>query len=85
MTNRYDRSIRFFGHEGQERLATASVVVVGVGGLGTHVVQQLALLGVGKLTMVDDEELEESNRNRYVTARSTDPIPGSFKAHLAIN
>ena len=82
MTNRYDRSIRFFGHEGQERLATASVVVVGVGGLGTHVVQQLALLGVGKLTMVDDEELEESNRNRYVTARSTDPIPGSFKAHL---
>ena len=48
-TERYDRNIRFFGKKGQDRLAAASVAVVGVGGLGTHVVQQLALLGVGRL------------------------------------
>ena len=72
----------FFGRDGQERLAAASVVVVGVGGLGTHVVQQLALLGVSKIILVDDEELDETNRNRYVTARQCDPIPGSPKVDL---
>ena len=82
MTGRYDRNIRFFGREGQEHLAATSIVVVGVGGLGTHVVQQLALLGVRKLILVDDEELDETNRNRYVTARHNDLIPGSLKVDL---
>ena len=37
MTDRFDRNVMFFGREGQERLTAASIVVVGVGGLGTHV------------------------------------------------
>ena len=82
MNDRYDRNVMFFGRDGQERLAAASVVVVGIGGLGTHVVQQLALLGVGKIILVDGEDLDESNRNRYVTARHHDPIPGSPKVDL---
>ncbi len=81
--NRFDRSIRFFGHEGQQRLQATRVGVVGVGGLGTHVVQQLALLGVGTLVIVDPEELEDTNRNRYVSARHDDPIPGSLKVDMA--
>ena len=63
--NRYDRSIRFFAQEGQDRLAATTVAVVGIGGLGT-VVQQLAPLGVGQLFLIDHEELEDTNRNRYV-------------------
>ena len=59
-TDRYDRNIRFFGQEGQDRLAACSVAVVGVGGLGTHVVQQLALLGIGKLALIDKGELKET-------------------------
>ena len=47
--DRFDRNIRFFGSEGQDRLARSSVAIVGIGGLGTHVVQQLALLGIGHL------------------------------------
>ena len=65
-TDRYDRNIRFFGKEGQDRLAACSVAVVGVGGLGTHVVQQLALLGIGQLALIDKGELKENSRNRYI-------------------
>ena len=81
-TERYDRNIRFFGKEGQVRLGAASVVVVGVGGLGTHLVQQLALLGVGRLGLVDKGELKESSRNRYIGARHDDPVPGSPKVFI---
>lgn len=76
---RYDRNILFFGEEGQQRLSVASVAVVGVGGLGTHVVQQLALLGVGHLTLIDSEDLDDTNRNRYIGVRYDDTIPGSPK------
>jgi len=79
---RFDRNIRFFGKEGQDRLAASHVAVVGVGGLGTHVVQQLALLGVGHLTLIDKQELDGTNLNRYVGARHDDPIPGTPKVDI---
>ena len=79
---RDDRNVRFFGQIGQDRLAAASVAVVGVGGLGTHVVQQLALLGVGRLVLIDPEQVEETNRNRYVGLRHSDPVPGLPKVTL---
>jgi ThiF family len=82
MTDRFDRNIRFFGKEGQARLRAARVAVVGIGGVGTHVVQQLALLGVGDLFLIDDEELDETNRNRYVGVRHDDPIPGTPKVDI---
>src|SRR5256712_71146 len=80
--SRFDRQESFFGKAGQEKLRHASVAIVGVGGLGTHVAQQLALLGIGKLALIDHEELSETNRNRYVSARHDDPIPGSPKVLL---
>ena len=79
---RYDRNARFFGQSGQDALAAANVAVVGVGGLGTHVVQQLALLGVGSLVLIDSEEVEETNRNRYVGLRQDDPVPGLLKVDI---
>jgi molybdopterin/thiamine biosynthesis adenylyltransferase len=78
-----DRSIRFFGEDGQEKLRNASVTVIGVGGIGRHVVQQLAFLGVGSIAVVDAEELAETNRNRYVTSQCLDPIPGTAKVEIA--
>lgn len=78
----FDRNIRFFGVAGQERLLGTTVAVVGVGGLGTHVVQQLSLSGVGGLSLIDHEELSESNRNRYIGVRHDDPVPGSPKVLL---
>jgi tRNA A37 threonylcarbamoyladenosine dehydratase len=84
MTNdRFDRQVRFFGREGQERLATARVAIVGVGGLGSHVGQQVALLGVGTIMPVDAQELDLTNRNRLVGAREDDPITGTRKVDIA--
>jgi len=72
--DRFDRQRRFFGSEGQARLRSARVVIVGLGGLGSHVVQQLAYLGVGRLVLVDPDILEETNRNRLVGAWASDPL-----------
>lgn len=79
---RFARQVALFGNAGQKKLRQTSVAVVGVGGLGTHVVQLLALLGVGKLALIDSEELETTNRNRYIGAYYYDPIPGSRKVIL---
>ena len=80
---RFDRNIRLFGEEGQECLRESRVVVVGVGGLGSHVVAQLALLGVGNIDTIDFQELSLSNRNRYIGAWQSDSIPGSPKVEIA--
>lgn len=69
---KYDRQIRFFGGKGQKKLQGIKVSVVGVGGLGTHVVQQLAYLGINTFYLIDDELLDDTNMNRYVGARPYD-------------
>ncbi len=38
---------------------------------------------MGKFTLIDDEELDVTNKNRYVTAFAADPVPGSAKVNLA--
>lgn len=78
---RFDRNIRFFGAEGQAKLGALHVGVVGVGGLGMHVVQQLSLLGIGTLTVIDHEALGETNLNRYVGAFG--PDVGTPKVEIA--
>ncbi len=83
MNDRFDRQIRFFGKEGQERLAAARVAVVGVGGLGSHVVQQLAFLGVRAIAPIDAKELGPTSRNRLVGMSEGDPIPGTRKVDIA--
>jgi molybdopterin-synthase adenylyltransferase len=80
---RFARSIALFGSEGQQRLRAASAAVVGAGGLGSFVLMELALLGLGRLFPIDDEDLSNSNRNRYVGAWHDDPAPGSAKVNLA--
>jgi len=49
MLKRYDRNIRLFGKEGQDALRRLKVTVIGAGGLGTQVIQQLAHLGIGSM------------------------------------
>lgn len=82
MATRFQRNEELFGEEGQSRLRGTSCAIVGVGGLGTHVIQQLALLGVRQLILIDSEELDVTNRNRYIGSRHDDPIPGSLKVDL---
>jgi molybdopterin-synthase adenylyltransferase len=82
MDSRYDRSVRFFGQEGQQRLRGTSAAIVGIGGVGGHVAQQLALLGLRSIGLIDAEELDDTNRNRYPTARAQDKVPGTPKVDL---
>lgn len=50
----------------QDRLSTATVLVAGVGALGNEVAKNLALLGVGRLVLVDFDRVEPSNLSRAV-------------------
>jgi molybdopterin/thiamine biosynthesis adenylyltransferase len=81
--DRFERSIRFFGLEGQKKLSRTRCAVVGVGGVGMHVVQQLALYGVGRISPIDSEELATTDKNRNVAARHDDAVPGYRKVDLA--
>lgn len=81
--NRFDRNIRFFGEEGQDRLRATTAAVIGVGGLGTHVVQQFTHLGLRRLVLIDDEFQEETNKNRNVGSYATDPDSKILKVDVA--
>lgn len=63
---RYIRNRKTITTEGQLRLCSASVVVVGCGGLGGYVLELLARLGVGRLRAVDPDCFEEHNLNRQL-------------------
>jgi molybdopterin/thiamine biosynthesis adenylyltransferase len=75
----YSRQRLLLGEEGQRLLSASTVGVIGLGGGGSHVVQQLALLGVGKLVLVDDDAVEEVNRHRLVGAVPADAAHGTLK------
>ncbi|MBK9517329.1 MAG: ThiF family adenylyltransferase [Anaeromyxobacter sp.] len=54
--------------EGVARLQAAHVVVLGLGGVGSYAAEALARAGVGRLTLVDGERIDETNVNRQLHA-----------------
>ncbi len=65
---RYSRQIRLplVGEEGQSAIRDASVLIVGMGGLGSPVALYLAAAGVGTLTIADFDVVDESNLQRQI-------------------
>ncbi|HAM63342.1 MAG: molybdopterin biosynthesis protein MoeB [Firmicutes bacterium GWF2_51_9] len=66
MADRYDRNKSSINHEEQEKLKTFCVAVVGLGGLGGYIADQLARVGVGKLILIDGDVFDETNLNRQL-------------------
>ncbi|MCP2223741.1 HesA/MoeB/ThiF family protein [Bradyrhizobium elkanii] len=64
----YDRQIRAFGSDGQAKLERLRIAVVGAGGTGSVVTQQLAHLGVRNFLLIDPDSVERTNLNRTVGA-----------------
>ena len=64
----YDRQVRLLSESGQALLRNTKVGVIGVGGVGSWVVANLAHLGVGEIVVADPDRIEASNLSRVLGA-----------------
>ena len=65
---RFDRFARLTGDEGMERLMNSFVIVFGLGGVGSYAAEALCRSGVGKLRIVDFDDVCVTNTNRQLHA-----------------
>lgn len=63
-----ERTERLIGAQGVDALGAARVLLFGLGGVGSYVAEALARAGIGALTLVDKDIVEESNVNRQLIA-----------------
>ena len=74
---RYSRHIVLpeIGTEGQQKMKTAGVAIVGAGGLGSPAALYLAGAGVGAITIIDSDAVDVTNLQRQIMHRSADAGP----------
>lgn len=65
----------------QDRLSNATIMVVGAGAIGNELIKNLALLGIGKILIIDMDSIEHTNLTRSVLFRAKDV--GRYKAEVA--
>ncbi|HEY3134742.1 MAG TPA: ThiF family adenylyltransferase [Blastocatellia bacterium] len=82
---RYSRQMLFdgIGRQGQDRLAQSKAVIIGCGALGAVQAETLARAGVGHLTLVDRDFVEESNLQRQIMFEESDALARLPKAVAA--
>lgn len=78
---KFSRSVPLLGLEGIEKLKSSTVAVFGVGGVGGYAVEALARAGVGKLILVDGDDVAKTNINRQIIALTS--TLGQNKAEVA--
>ncbi|MBM3910154.1 MAG: ThiF family adenylyltransferase [Thaumarchaeota archaeon] len=66
--SKFDRQVSAFGTSGQIKIKQLKVAIVGLGGIGSHIVQQLAYLGVRDFVIIDFDKVTKNNLNRLVGA-----------------
>jgi tRNA threonylcarbamoyladenosine dehydratase len=75
MTDWLTRTELILGEEGLQRLKTANVLVVGLGGVGAYAAEMICRAGVGTMTIVDGDAIHPTNRNRQLPAlKSTEGL-----------
>ena len=80
MINEFSRTELLIGEEGLQRLKDATVMVLGVGGVGSHCIEALARSGVGTLVLVDNDKVSVTNINRQSIAYQS--TVGEYKTKL---
>ena len=68
MNERYSRTLKLIGEEGLSHLKNSSVLIVGVGGVGSFAAEAIARAGVGNITVMDGDTVQPSNLNRQLIA-----------------
>lgn len=75
-----ERSVPLIGEDGAEKLNNSSVIVFGVGGVGSWCAEALVRCGIGRIAVVDGDIVSETNRNRQLIALTS--TVGMAKAEL---
>lgn len=73
----------FLGADAEALIARVTIAVPGLGGGGSHIIQQLAHIGFQRYVLYDADVVEESNLNRLVGAEARDAIAKTPKLHIA--
>ena len=81
----FDRQIRMLGESGQQLLKKQKVAVIGAGGVGAIIVEQLARMGVGEVVVIDNDRVEITNLNRLVGSTPTDVTPLLYRIFPVLN
>ena len=68
MESQFEREIRLIGEDGLGKLTNSRVIIFGLGGVGSFVVEALARSGIGELVLVDSDRICPSNLNRQLFA-----------------
>jgi ubiquitin-like 1-activating enzyme E1 A len=68
----YDRQIRLWGAQAQERIRNAHILLVSLRALGTEIAKNLTLAGISSLTIVDDEPVTEEDLGSCYFLRDED-------------
>ena len=68
MTNWKERTEKVIGKDGSEKLKNSSVIVYGLGGVGSYVAESLARVGLGRIGIVDRDFVDITNKNRQLIA-----------------
>src|SRR6188472_1034323 len=79
-TSWMERTKLLVGDKGLEKLNSAHVLIVGLGGVGSYAAEAIGRSGVGKMTIIDGDTVDPTNRNRQLQALSS--THGQNKAHL---
>ena len=80
--SRFDRQ-SFLGLESESKLHAATVGLVGLGGGGSHIVQQLGHLGIGGYVAIDPDYITDTNTNRLIGGTLADLEPSMSKVAIA--
>ncbi len=68
MNKSFSRTIGLFGESGMQKLKHSSVIIFGVGGVGSYAAEAIARAGIGRITVVDNDVVDVTNINRQLIA-----------------